>query len=82
MLSASVQTFDERRQLIVRPDEIRPGDWLRDLGTLRQVASVEESPSVKVSDRLFVMRFTSAPGVENLALCIPGTVTVTIWRRA
>jgi hypothetical protein len=44
--------------------------------------SVEQLPSAVVSDQLFVVRFASTPGVENLALGIPGTVTVTIWRRA
>ena len=77
---SAIQAFDGRRQLIVRPDEIRAGDWLRDLGTLRQVESVEELPSGTGSGRIFVVRFASAPGVEDLALGIPGAVTVTIWR--
>jgi hypothetical protein len=58
------------------------GDWLRDLGTLRQVEAVDESPSVLGSGRFFVVRFVSAPGVEDLVLSIPGTVTVIIWRLA
>jgi len=66
--------------MIVDSSEIRPGDWLRDLGTLRQVESVEELPSAVGSGRIFVVRFVSAPGVEDLVLSIPGTVTVTIWR--
>ena len=79
-LSADIQTFDNRRQFIVRPDEIRSGDWLRDLGTLRQVRSVEKPSSATRSHRLFVLRFVSAPGVEDLTLGIPSTVTITIWR--
>ena len=75
-----VQAFDGRRQVIVRPDEIRAGDWLRDLGTLRQVESVEDSLSAAGSGRIFVMRFVSVPGVEDLVLSIPSTVTVTVWR--
>lgn len=78
----SIQAFDNRRQIIVRPDEIRPGDWLRDLGTLREVESAEESPSAVGSGRIFVLSFMSAPGVEDLVLSIPGTVTITIWRAA
>jgi hypothetical protein len=76
----TIQTFDNRRQLIVGPDEIRSGDWLRDLGTLRQIESVEMPSAATDSDLLFVLRFISAPGVEDLALGIPNTVTVTIWR--
>ena len=75
-----IQTFDSRRQFIVSPGEIRPGDWLRDLGELRQVASMEESPAAGGSGRFFVVRFVSVPGIEDLKLSIPGTVTVTIWR--
>ena len=80
MCVPGIQTFDSRRQFIVCPGEIRPGDWLRDLGTLRQVESVEESSSAVDLERLFVLRFVSAPGVEDLALGIPSTVTITIWR--
>ena len=75
-----IQVFDSRCPMIVDSSEIRPGDWLRDLGTLRQVESVEELPSAVGSGRIFVVRFVSAPGVEDLVLSIPGTVTVTIWR--
>lgn len=75
-----IQAFDGRRQFIVRASEIRPGDWLRDLGTLRQVESVEVLPSETGSDRIFVARFASMPGIEDLALGIPSAVTVTIWR--
>jgi hypothetical protein len=64
----------------VRPHEIRVGDWLRDLGTLRQVESVEDLPSAIDSGRIFVLRFVPVPGVEDLVLGIPGTVMVTVWR--
>ena len=75
-----VQAFDGRRQVIVGPHEIRVGDWLRDLGTLRQVESVEELPSAIGSGRIFVVRFVLMPGVEDLVLSVPGTVMVTVWR--
>jgi hypothetical protein len=78
--ASEIQAFDSGRRLIVRPGEIRPGDWLRDLGTLRQVESIEELLSATGSGRIFVVRFASMAGVEDLALGIPGTVTVTIWR--
>jgi hypothetical protein len=77
-----LQVFGARRPVTVDPCEIRPGDWLRDLGTLRQVDAVEELPSAVGSGRIFVVRFASAPGVEDLALSVPDTVTITIWRPA
>lgn len=80
--ASGIQTFDSRRQVIVCPGEIRPGDWLRDLGALREVTSVKESPDAGSPGRIFVVHFTSAPGIEDLVLSIPDTVTVTIWRPA
>ena len=74
------QAADDLTRHTVCPDEIRPGDWLRDLGTLRQVVSMEELPAAGSSGRMFVVRFASISGVKDLALGIPGTVTVTIWR--
>ncbi|MBR7830255.1 hypothetical protein KDK95_28390 [Actinospica sp. MGRD01-02] len=79
--SHRIQTFDNRRQFIVRPDQIRKGDWLRDLGTLRQVASVTVRDRPSCHDRSFVLRFTETPAVQHLSLSIPSTVeTVTVWR--
>jgi len=72
---------NDRRPFITTPDEIRPGDWLRDLGTLRQAVSVEEL-SATGSGRILVVRFASAPGVEDLALTIPDAVAITVWRTA
>ena len=77
---SGIQTFDSRRRVCVRPGEIRPGDWLRDLGALREVTSVEELPAAGRPGRIFVVRFASAQGIEDLVLSIPDTVTVTIWR--
>ena len=77
---SAIQPLDGRRAVIMAPFEVRPGDWLRDLGTLRQVESVEDLPSRVGSGRIFVLRFASAPGVEDLTLSILGTVVVTIWR--
>lgn len=77
-----IQAFDGRRQVILRPDEIRSGDWLRDLGTLRQVVSMEELPAVGGAGQLFVLHFALVAGVEDLVLTIPSTVVVTVWRPA
>jgi hypothetical protein len=66
----------------VRPDDIRPGDWLRDLGTLRQVVSVETLPAMASTQRIFVVHFEPVPDVDDLALGIPASVMVTLWRAA
>jgi hypothetical protein len=54
---------------------------LRDLGALRQVAAVEELSATGLG-RIIVVRFASVPGIEDLALSIPGTVAITVWRAA
>ena len=75
------QTSDGLRRHTVRPDEIRPGDWLRDLGTLRHVAAVEQMPSAFHTGRVLIVYFVPQPGIENLALGIDGALAaVTIWR--
>jgi hypothetical protein len=56
------------------------GDWLRDLGTLRRVVSVEELLATIGSERFYVASFESVDGVEDLVLSVPGSVTVTVWR--
>jgi hypothetical protein len=78
----TIQTFDNRRQFIVRPDEIHSGDWLRDRGALRQVESVETPSAATDPDRLFTLHFISAWGVDDFPLAIPNTVMITIWRPA
>lgn len=76
-----LQTFDDRRQIIVCPGQIRAGDWLRDLGTLRRVASVEETARPAGGDNSFIIKFEDSPAVPNLSLSIPEAVeTVTVWR--
>lgn len=78
---SEIQAFDNRRQVIVRPDQIREGDWLRDLGTLRQVTSVEEASRMFSPNKSYVLRFAEAPAVPHLSLSIPSTVeAVTVWR--
>jgi hypothetical protein len=77
------QASADLRRHAIRPDEIRPGDWLRDLGTLRQAAAVEETPSAISPGRTFIVQFIPQPGVEDRALGIASTVTtVTVWRES
>jgi hypothetical protein len=81
-MTTAAHILDHWQRAIVDPNEIRLGDWLRDLGVLRQVVSVEDFPATGGSGRFLVVRFAPAPGIEDLVLKIPDTVTVTIWRSA
>lgn len=75
----SIQTFDTRQPVLVDPGEIRAGDWMRDLGRLRQVKSVERIP-VPVALGVLVRFGDNADGVWS-TLSVPDGVTVTVWRR-
>lgn len=75
----SLVVSDHTRQTVL-PDKIQVGDWLRDLGTLRQVAAVEALPAIGSSGRIFVAYFAPVPGIEDLPLGIPESVSVTLWR--
>lgn len=75
-MSATVHTFDHRQQMLVDPSEIRPGDWLHDLGTLRQVETIDTLGAI------YILHFVEQPGVQNRALGISGTNAnhLTVWR--
>lgn len=74
MSAPTIQAFDRRHPIILGPTEIRPGDWLRDLGTLRQVESVDDSAS-GVS-----VRFAGGVDGQYATLSVPEDVPVTVWR--
>lgn len=80
-LPTMIQTFDNRRQLIACPGEIKPGDWLSDLGTLRQVASVDALSLRTGPGMIHILHFEDQPGVANKALgfCTQADL-ITIWR--
>lgn len=76
MSAPTIQAFDQRHPTIVEPSEIRPGDFMRDLGTLRRVESVE----TPADTRSVSVRFEG--GIDGLygTLSVPGDVPVTVWR--
>jgi hypothetical protein len=75
----AIHTFDGRQAVLVDPSEIRVGDWMRDLGRLRQVEAVEESSDSPVAGTL--VRFSDAADGPYTTLSIPaGGITVTVWR--
>lgn len=77
-----VAPLDGRRHQILlgNPGEIVAGDWLRDLGTFRQVERSEMLPSRLGSGPLVVLCFVPRPGVPDLTLAITWAVKITVWR--
>lgn len=80
MATQAIQAFDHRHPVIVDPSEIRAGDWMRDLGTLRQVESVEATDDTSTQGKPTSVRF--ADGVDGWysTLSVPRGVKVTVWR--
>ena len=83
MSTTKIQTFDDRHPIIVHPSEIKPGDWLSDLGTLRQVVSVDAMSLRKGSGMLHIVHFEPQPGVANTALGFSTQADeITVWRES
>jgi len=78
MATRTIQAFDHRQPVIVNPSEIRPGDWMRDLGTLRQVESVETTDDQTLPGTL--IRFADAVDGQYGTLSVREGVKVTVWR--
>jgi hypothetical protein len=80
--STGIQTFDSWQPLIVHPSEIKPGDSLADLGTLRQVEYVD-TIGLSVSARaVHIVHFVRQDGVENLVRGFSDGASLTVWRSA
>jgi hypothetical protein len=77
-----LQPLDGQRHAVLLddPGQIAVGDWLRDLGTLRQVRVVERLPDVIGCGVTLVVRFVSQPGVPDWTLGISSRTKVTVWR--
>jgi hypothetical protein len=78
-----------RYALTVAADEIRPGDWLRDQGELRQVERIEpvherlparSSGAGAPGPTAFIVRFEVPPHEPPSHLFIPAEVLVSVWR--
>lgn len=81
MATPVIQTFDHRRQMIVSPSEIKLGDWLRDLGALRRVESIDMQSTQAGEGMLYILHFVPQAGIGNRALGISSsTDEVTVWR--
>jgi hypothetical protein len=83
MTMPTSQAVDSRQQLSVAPTEIKSGDWLHDLGTLRQVDYVDSMSTSVGTGTIHIVHFHPQPGVANKALGMTGrTPSLTIWRKS
>lgn len=80
MAAQAIQAFDHRHPIIVDPSEIRAGDWMRDLGTLRQVESVKATDDTSMQGTPASVRFVDGVDGRYSTLSVPGGVKVTVWR--
>ena len=86
MTTAQIQTPTNTQRLTVKPSEIRAGDWMRDLGRLRQVDTIEpladgitRADGEATSSELYVIRFADADG-EFATMGVWEAFPATVWR--
>jgi hypothetical protein len=78
-----------RGALSVGADRIRPGDWLRDQGELKQVVEIEPvherlparaATASGAEPTAYIVRFAVQDGEPPSHLFIPAEVVVSVWR--
>jgi hypothetical protein len=79
-----VQSFGSALRHCLLPDagRIKPGDWIADLGTLRQVKYVDSIGLAVGTGFIHIVHFVEQSGVENLARGFSNGASVTVWRAA
>lgn len=87
MTKAHIQAPTDAQRLTVKPSEIRLGDWMRDLGRLRQVHTIEpvgdgvgRADDETKSSALYVIRFADEPDGDFATMGVWEAFPVTIWR--
>ena len=87
MTTAQIQAPTNTQRLTVRPSEIRAGDWMRDLGRLRQVNTIEpvrdgisRADDEAKSSELYVIRFADAPDGDFATMGLWEAFPATVWR--
>jgi hypothetical protein len=80
MRIAQIQAPSNAQRLTVKPSEIRPGDWMRDLGRFRRVESIEPVEGEVASTTLFVIQFEDEPKADFGTLGVWEAIPATIWR--
>lgn len=72
---------EELQRLTVRPSEIRVGDWMRDLGRLRQIKDIEPVEEKVIPSTLYTICFTDDADGTCPTLGVREAVPVTVWRK-
>ena len=87
MTTVQIQAPPNMRQLTVNPSEIRSGDWMRDLGRLRQVDTIApvadgigRADDKARSSELYVIRFADEPDGDFATMGVWEAFPATIWR--
>ena len=80
MSALTIQAFDRRHPIIVNPCEIRAGDWMRYLGRLRRVESVETADDQASAGTVVSVRFEDSVDGQFGTLSVPEGIKVTVWR--
>jgi hypothetical protein len=71
-----------RQHTVDDPSGIKPGDWLADLGTLRQIEYVDTIGLAIGAGVVHIVHFVRQDGVENLARGFSDGASLTVWRSA
>lgn len=81
---AWVQPLDPelRQHALDDPRGIMPGDWLADLGTLRQVEYVDTIGVAVGNGVVHIVHFVRQEGIENMARGFSDGASLTVWRSA
>lgn len=87
MTKAQIQAPTNAQRLTLKPSEIRSGDWMRDLGRLRQVNTIEplgdgvsRTDDETKSSALYVIRFADEPDGDFATMGVWEAFPVTVWR--
>jgi hypothetical protein len=77
-----VQPFgpELRQHALGDPSGIMPGDWLADLGTLRQVDYVDMIGVAVGDGSVHIVHFVHQDGIENMARGFSNGASLTVWR--
>ena len=71
-----------RQHALDDPKDIKAGDWLADLGTLRQVQYVDTIGLAVGVGVVHIVHFVQQDGVENLVRGFSDGANLTVWRSA
>jgi hypothetical protein len=80
MSALTIQALGQGHPTIVNPCEIRAGDWMRDLGRLRRVESVEIGDGHARAGMIVSVQFEDGVDGQFGTLSVCPDVTVTVWR--